>query len=212
MRSNTVSYTVILPLIILVMACSQVDKKPNQDSGPIKFAYTMVRVWGLPNEINGISFIRNDQVACVQDEDEIIFIYDLALDKIVQELTFADPGDYEGIAVVKDDAYVMRSDGMLYQIKSYRQKAKKVSFSQITFNAKNHMESLFYNIDTKSFLTTPKDKDIDDNFKNLYAMAFGSEKSTPAIKARLSMNDASLDKPIHLPPFHQFNNKLITNL
>ncbi len=196
MRTNTVSYAVILPLIILVMSCSQVGKRPNQDSAPIKFAYTIVRVWDLPNklnEISGISFIGNNQVACVQDEDGIIFIYDLALDKIVQEVPFADPGDYEGIAVVKDDAYVMRSDGMLCQIKSYRQKEKKVSFSQTTFNAKNNMESLFYNIDTKSFLTTPKDKDIDDNFKNVYAIAFGSEKSTPAIKARLSMNDASFE-------------------
>mgnify|MGYP003577667834 CR=1 FL=1 len=54
--------------------------------------------------------------ACVQDEEGKIFIFNRATGKIEKEIPFAGSGDYEGIALKGNTAYVLRADGVLYEV------------------------------------------------------------------------------------------------
>jgi hypothetical protein len=77
------------------------------------------RVVKLPDrlrEISGITDISDHELGCVQDEDGIVFIYNLQLGKITRELRFGPPGDYEGLSRAGDKLYVLRSDGLLYEV------------------------------------------------------------------------------------------------
>lgn len=76
------------------------------------------KVLTLPDtlrEVSGITALGQGRVACVQDENGIIFIYDLNKDRLERQYTFAADGDYEGIAKAGDTLYVLRSDGVLFK-------------------------------------------------------------------------------------------------
>lgn len=66
-------------------------------------------------EVSGITLMDNHRVACVQDENGIIFIYDFQKGVLEKQYPFAADGDYEGIARVGDTLYVLRSDGCLFE-------------------------------------------------------------------------------------------------
>lgn len=89
------------------------------------------RVLVLPDtlrEISGVTMLDEHTVACVQDENGIVFLYDVTKEQIREQFTFHLDGDYEGIARVGLTAlYVLRSDGSLYGIEDYRSKDPKVS-------------------------------------------------------------------------------------
>ena len=71
-------------------------------------------------EVSGLSCIDSNMLACIQDENGILFLYDLAKNKISSQFEFFSNGDYEGIARVMDTIFVLRSDGMLIEISDYR--------------------------------------------------------------------------------------------
>ena len=69
-------------------------------------------------EVSDITMLSNSVVACIQDEQGIVFRFDLKKGTIVSRDSFFVDGDYEGITKVKNDLYVLRSDGMLIEIKN----------------------------------------------------------------------------------------------
>ena len=78
-------------------------------------------VWKMPkklNEISGIE-INNQKIICNNDEDGDIFIFDLITQKIERTIHFAKKGDFEDIAIKESDAFVLRSDGAIFEIKNY---------------------------------------------------------------------------------------------
>lgn len=108
-------------------ACKGKAAERNSDIS----SYKILQKWDLPavlNEVSGIAWIDEDRIACIQDEDGIIFIYDLASSKIVDKINFGNGGDYEGITLIEKDAYVLRSDGVIFEVPDFLkggQKAKK---------------------------------------------------------------------------------------
>ncbi len=68
-------------------------------------------------EISGLTFYKNDQLACVQDERGEIFLFDAKNGKVGEPLLFGPSGDYEGIEYVDGVFYVLRSDGLLFAVR-----------------------------------------------------------------------------------------------
>ena len=66
-------------------------------------------------EISGITVIDSASVACVQDENGMVFIFDLLKNEVRDHFTFHYAGDYEGIARVDGSFYILRSDGTLFE-------------------------------------------------------------------------------------------------
>mgnify|MGYP003380474272 FL=1 len=71
------------------------------------------------HEVSGLTDIDAHTVACVQDENGIIFFYDLEEQAIVRQLEFHLDGDYEGITRIGKMIYILRSDGTIYGVENY---------------------------------------------------------------------------------------------
>lgn len=81
------------------------------------------RTWKLPGalqEISGIALVDGQTVACVQDEKGIIYMYDLDQGRMVSTHGFGPDGDYEDLVVHGADAWVLRSDGVILEVRDYR--------------------------------------------------------------------------------------------
>jgi len=74
---------------------------------------------GVLREVSGIVCVSDEIIACVQDESGIVFFYDLASQKIIRQLEFGPPGDYEGLARSADTLWVLKSNGHLFEIKGF---------------------------------------------------------------------------------------------
>lgn len=166
-------------IIILLFVCSnpllsqneQEDKNILFAASGYIFPYDMdspdVRVV-LPNdllEISGLSWIGNDQLACIQDEDGIIFIYDLNKESVIREIEFEDDGDYEGIEIIGDDIWVMKSKGDLFKVKNWLDdEERSVKKYETELSKKNDCEGFGFDPNDGTLLIACKGfPDLDDD-------------------------------------------------
>ncbi|SCX98662.1 Uncharacterized protein YjiK [Nonlabens sp. Hel1_33_55] len=189
----TITAALILSLAIIVLAFQGL----GTDDEPFKVnesaEYKVVQKWEMPGylkEISGIAWLPDGTMACVQDEEGEIFIYDLKSEKIVQNIHFADNGDYEGIAVNKGTAYVMRSDGKIFEVERFRESGNSKTLTyQTEFSSKNNMETLAMSSDGNYLITAPKDRDRVDEFKGMYKINLDSRKIDAQPMVKINMED-----------------------
>lgn len=117
-----------------------------------KFAYNL----DAPNEkfklsknlkeISGLTCYKDKWLAAVQDEKGAIYLIDMNTGNTEDVIEFSADGDYEGIACVKDVFYALRADGVLFQIKNWKGKQKKVRTKVIDTNLgeRNDTEGLCF--------------------------------------------------------------------
>lgn len=113
--------------------------------------------WDLPDnlhEISGLSYYQKDQLACVQDENGILFIYDLREHKIVLKEKFGEDGDYEGVEIVDGIAYVLKSNGDIYYFSPGDKKVEKIKTG---LTGKNDTEGLAFQKSTSELLIACKE-------------------------------------------------------
>lgn len=108
-------------------------------------------------EISGLSCIDSNSFACIQDENGILFIYDATGNKIENQYTFNIDGDYEGISRVGDSLYVLRSDGVLFEILDYKSKSFRLNSYTTGIPASNN-EGLCLDADSNRLLIACKGK------------------------------------------------------
>jgi len=89
-------------------------------------------------EVSGLTIIDSTTFACVQDENGILFIYDIIAGKIKHQYPFHIDGDYEGIAKVGTTMYILRSDGTLFEISNYMSPDFKLSSYNTGIPANNN--------------------------------------------------------------------------
>ena len=121
----------------------------------------------LPNiliEISGLTNNGETSIACVQDEKGIIFIYNLTENKIDKEINFNIAGDYEGIARVNKTIYILKSDGVIYEVIDFDSELPKVKSYTTGILAKNN-EGLCYDKVKNRLLIACKGK-IENGDKN----------------------------------------------
>jgi uncharacterized protein YjiK len=96
-------------------------------------------------EISGISWTGKGTLACIQDEDGIVYCYSLEDEKVISEVKFGKDGDYEDIAIVKNTAYVLKSNGHIFRIKNFKKDEIKVKRYKTLLSKKNDAEGMVYN-------------------------------------------------------------------
>lgn len=94
-------------------------------------------------EISGITLLDSSTVACIQDENGVVFIYDFLRKEIKTKLKFYDDGDYEGICKVDTSIFILRSDGELFEISNYLS-TKRTTVRYATAMASSNNEGLCY--------------------------------------------------------------------
>ncbi|PRX40766.1 SdiA-regulated domain-containing protein [Salegentibacter salegens] len=153
--------------------------------------YTIEEKWNLPpilQETSGISYLGNNEVACIQDEDGVIFIYNLETSKITSRITFGEGGDYEDITIIEDTAYVVRSDGKIYKVENFRKESPEIDTYQISGLDINGIESLEFDAKNNRLLFAVKEYNNRKATKGIYTFNLTSRKVN---KKRLFTLDGS---------------------
>jgi uncharacterized protein YjiK len=130
------------------------------------------------HEVSGIALLDSTTVACVQDENGIVFMLDLKKGEIRDQLIFHTPGDYEGITSDGSKIYILRSDAALFRIEPDGSSGSlKTGFSAGV--APNEYEGLCYDCRNNRLLVMPKHKPGKDSENEgrhpVYAIDPGSE-------------------------------------
>jgi hypothetical protein len=140
------------------------------------------KIYVLPNslkEVSGITEIDSSSVACIQDENGILFIYDLITEQIKKQYTFYYNGDYEGIARAGKIIYILRSDGMLFEITNYQSASSTVKSYSTGIPAKDN-EGLCFDPKANRLLIAPKlnslEKAEDKDHRHIYSFNLKSKK------------------------------------
>jgi len=124
-------------------------------------------------EISGLSMTTDQRyLVAIQDEDGKVFLLNPVDGKIEQEIDFWKDGDYEGVEVVGDDVYVVKSSGTLYRIQGLGSDQQKVDKFNDFLNGDNDVEGLAYDAENQRLLLACKaasGADTEEPSKSIYA-------------------------------------------
>ncbi|CAH8286520.1 SdiA-regulated protein [Mariniflexile fucanivorans] len=141
-------------------------------------------------EISGIDTINAHQLITHNDEKGEIFIYDLNNESIKKTISFGKKGDYENITIVGKTAFVLRSDGTIYEVKNYLE--NPITTIHKTFlSKKDNVESLCYDQENNQLLLATKGNKV----KKIYA--FSLENNELISKPIFEINPKIIKKHYH---------------
>jgi len=169
-------------------------KDKNKEEQTVTAGITITKKWEMPKElteISALSYIDEQRFACVQDELGTIFIYNIASSRVEKEISFGGVGDYEGLAVVNEDIWVLRADGKLFEVSNLNAAKPAVQEHNTHLTIKQDSEGLCYDKKNNRLLIAIKGAELDaDDYKGIYAFDLGSKKmeQQPVFKIDLMDN------------------------
>lgn len=86
----------------------------SHDSLAINFT-SIIKLNVKLEEVSGISLDSRGVLWCINDEEGVLYQLDSAHQKISAKLPFGPPGDYEGLTIRNDSAFVIRSDATIFE-------------------------------------------------------------------------------------------------
>ncbi|MGB0523967.1 MAG: SdiA-regulated domain-containing protein [Flammeovirgaceae bacterium] len=182
----SITNTLITFLLLITMSCNQKQKESRDHIRPestfpyrLQYYSNKYKLPGFLEEISGISYLGNNLLACIQDEKGLVYIYSLAEEKVTQDIRFADNGDFEDIAVVGNAAYVLRSDGVLFQIDDF-DGSNRVTKLETPLTSRNDTEGLCFHSESNSLWIACKaqsgiGKHV-SGFRAAYSYSLGSQR------------------------------------
>ena len=131
------------------------------------------------HEISGLTSINSTSVACIQDEYGIVFFYDILKHEIMDYCIFSIEGDYEGIASVGKSIFVLRSDGVIFEISDYKSEDFELNLYETGIPSSDN-EGLCYDPDYNRLLIACKGnigkKDENKDKRVIYAFDLKTKK------------------------------------
>ncbi|MET0391771.1 MAG: SdiA-regulated domain-containing protein [Chitinophagaceae bacterium] len=197
---NILKIAVLLVIIALAVAFRSDIKRafaaaPSKDKTdqpyPGSPGVTIKKKWELEKilvEISGLAYLDGDRFACVQDELGTIFIYNTGTAAIEKEIPFGGPGDYEGLTLVDNTAWVVRSDGRLFEVNDITSAKPTVKEYSTPLTAEHNVEGLCYDKEHNRLLLAIKDMEPGNpDYKGIYAfdLATATLQPQPAFKIAL---------------------------
>ena len=143
-------------------------------------------------EISGLAIIDSTTIACIQDENGILFLYDIKKHKLKQQYTFGLNGDYEGITRVGQLLYILRSDGVLFELKDYTTKKLKVKTYATRVPAINN-EGLCYDSINNRLLIGAKGKINKDPLNKDLRCIYEFDLNTKTLNQKPAFNFNTID-------------------
>lgn len=153
-----------------------------------QYSYTIESKWELPNilaEVSGIEWLDKNRIACVQDEDGILFIYNLETSEIEKKIDFAGPGDYEGLTIDGETAYVVRSDGTIFEILNFKDNNPKILKFDTFLTKAQDLEGICLDKSNNRLMLAIKDQEKNsEDYKGIYAFNLKKKEleKTPIFK------------------------------
>lgn len=140
----------------------------------------ILKTWDLPpilKEISAIAYIDEHRFACIQDEAGKIFIYNAQKKEIEKEIEFGNPGDYEGLALHANTAYVLRADGQIIEVNNYINSSHVTTVHKTSLTKKQNAEGLAFDKENNRLLIAIKGPEaVSDKYKGIYAFNLDNKK------------------------------------
>lgn len=175
-------------VLILAGAIYAIYEENDYDFEDAEKSYEIVKEWELPNElkeISGLEWAGEDKLACVQDEDGFIFIYDLKSSKISKIYKFGVAGDYEAITRLDNNYWVAESNGKLVRVGDINGVEENAEEIQLEFEYRNNIEGLAASPEGDLWISV-KDRNLDNkgDYKGIYSFdpLTGVLKREPVLK------------------------------
>ena len=156
------SRIILLASILFFSACKHSTHKINNQGVMFNFPYNLQSpdtVYELPPilmEISALSMFSDTEVICLQDEDAVVFVYDLVQNVVTNRVIFGKAADFEGIEKVEETIYVLQSDGTIHEIINFGRANQAVIIHENFLSEENNAEGLGYDAETNSLLIACK--------------------------------------------------------
>jgi len=158
-----------ISILTLTFSCilnSCLNASNNSDTAQTgyRFAYDLTspdaeyKLQNILREISGISWYKHNIIACIQDEQAVIYLFDTEEERISDSYSFGKHGDYEDIAVYQDTAWVLESNGTLYKVKKFSKENRETLIYPTILSARNNTEGLVYDVSGKYLLIACKNQ------------------------------------------------------
>lgn len=137
------------------------EGRPEQavNTGQTDAGVTILKRWDLPaelREVSAIAYVDPKRFACVQDEEGSLYIFNTETNQIERKFRFAGKGDFEGLTLAESTAYVLRSDGVIFEIDNYNSDQAGVKQHATHLTAANDCEGLVWDKKQNRLLVTVK--------------------------------------------------------
>ncbi|WP_266205402.1 PepSY-like domain-containing protein [Pontibacter kalidii] len=155
--------------------------------------------WELPSElreVSGIALLPDGRMACIQDEKGTIFIYNLASKTLEEEYPFGESGDYEAIAVDGKTAYILRSDGTVFEVNNFMSAKPSVKQHKSVLAGSQNTEGLALDKVNNRLLIACKghDRKLGNN-KGIYELDLRTGKMNPEPVISIPLAQEPLQAP-----------------
>ncbi|MDP3468499.1 MAG: SdiA-regulated domain-containing protein [Daejeonella sp.] len=161
---------------IALLSCNNPIKDNNADKENNNKVITPKEntVYDLPeelSEISGITFLNDSVVVAIQDEDGILFYYNINQNSIIKKQAFGKKDDYEDLVKAGKDMYTITSKGLIHEIKDFESSKPVIRSFKTPFSKENDIEGLAYDAKNHRLLIAPKEAglDMDKTTKEIYA-------------------------------------------
>lgn len=111
-------------------------------------------------EVSSVSVINDTELAMVQDERGRIYIFDQTQKAVTHFCDFRPSGDFEGIAIKGDTAYMLRSNGRIYLVPDYRVESVEEQVLRTFLTEEDDAEGFAYDQETNSLLIACKEPPV----------------------------------------------------
>ncbi|PIY11705.1 MAG: hypothetical protein COZ17_06000 [Flavobacteriaceae bacterium CG_4_10_14_3_um_filter_33_47] len=150
-------WTIYFSGLLILISCQNLLKNNFDESTAYNFSKPE-KYWEMPyelREISGIDTINAHQLIAHNDEKGDLYIYDLKHKSIKKTIPFGKNGDYEDVVIVGKTAYVLQSNGTLFQVENFLESPKTIVHKTFLSN-KDDVEGLCFDKKNNQLLLATK--------------------------------------------------------
>lgn len=178
----------VFKIVLIVTLCNSLitldscnTKKRATYLSPPGYNFNNPYVYKLPeilDEISGVSYYPKDSsVFAIQDEKGWLFKIHLTSPLHVERWKFSSGGDYEDVAVVDRNFYVLKSKGVIEKFNFTAGDSLSLQSFAVPQAAKNEFETLFYDSTLRQIILMCKNCQ-EDNKKQVTGWIFDPSKDS----------------------------------
>lgn len=206
-----------LLLALFLISCGSAEKGGNGQDTISKETLEPKggKLYLVPNElmeISGISFVTDSILVAIQDEEGILYFYDLPGEKITKKYEFWKGKDYEDLAVIGNDLWIVNSSGTLYELKNFKDGPSKPNVYKTVLKEENNIEGLAYDKKNNRLLLAVKDMSLDGNDKQKDIYAFDLKTKVLNTKAAYSIKLSEIESFFKGDEIEEFSKKILKSV
>lgn len=181
---------------LLLSQCYGQDRRTDYYSFPSHYSLENVKKFNLSNdleEISGLEWINEQTLWAIEDESSIIFELNPNTGKITDKQKFAKNKDIEDLMILENDAWVLQSNGNLYQVEEPLTEYSNTTIHKFPIQEKRDFEALIKSPDQSLIWIFCKVCSWDKNSNKSSVFAFNLESMSFEEEANFILENEQLE-------------------